>query len=140
MRKIIALVAAGVTLATLAAGPAWAQTADEKAAIDAARNQVTTACSVPPVDAAACSAQVDAFLLALSVLPPRVADNARADLINVLAATSTGATRAIISQALTTVANSIADSTRREAALQIAGQVASGVKVTIVLAAQASAN
>jgi hypothetical protein len=132
MRKIFAIAALGLALLSFGGAPAMAQ--------DAQRDAAISACSVPPVSAEACNAAIAAYVAVVKTLPAREADLALADLVNVLAATSTAETRAIISAAIVTVAADIQNPVVQEAALQVSDQVATGQEVTIQVAQLASAN
>lgn len=140
MRKLIALAATAVALFTLGAAPGMAQSATD-AAVTSARLAVTAACGTPPVDADACELEVAAFLAIVAALPPGEADIARADLINVLSATSLPETQQLLSVVVSQVAQTFVSPTLREEGLQVAALVQTGDSAGVVLsAAQGSAN
>jgi hypothetical protein len=132
MRKIFAIAALGLALLSFGGTPALAQ--------DAQRDAAVTACSVPPVSAEACNAALVIYMAAVKTLPPRQADIALANLVNVLAASSLPETRAIISAAIVTVSDNIQSTVVKDAALAVSDQVATGQPVTIQVAQLASAN
>ena len=132
MRKIFAIAAIGLALLSFGGVPAMAQEAQRDAAI--------SACSVPPVSAAACNAAIEVYVAAVKTLPARDADFALADLINVLAVSASPATRAVISSAITTVSESIQNPVVQQAALQVSAEVAAGEPISVQVAQLASAN
>jgi hypothetical protein len=132
MRKIYAIAALGLALLAFGSVPAMAQVAE--------RDEAISSCTIPPVSAESCNAAIVRYLAVLDTLPQGEADDALADLVNVLAASSSPETRAVISAAIVTVAAEIQDPVRAEAAVQVADAVAVGQEPTIVVAQQASAN
>src|SRR6218665_128613 len=139
MRKFTALAATALALVTLSIAPGMAQSAPD-AQVVSARLAVSAACGTPPVDEDACATQLGLFLDLIETLPDNVADIARADLINLLSATSTPDTRALLSIVVTQVAQTFVDPVLRREGLQVATLVQTGQGGIILSAAQASAN
>jgi hypothetical protein len=132
MRKIYAIAALGLAILAFGGAPAMAQ--------EAQRDQAISSCTIPPVSAEACNAAIQIYLAVLETLPNDEADDLLADLVNVLAVSSSPETRAVISAAIVTVAAEFNDPVRAEAAVQVADAVAEGTSPDIVLAQLASAN
>lgn len=123
MRTLFAIAALGVALSGFAIAPAVAQVAEREAAI--------AACSGPNASPDACNAAIARFVAVVQTLPAAQKDALLADLVIVLGESSSPATRAIISVAITTMATEFTDPQRAATAILIANAVNAGDELDV---------